>query len=141
MGGETKMTIDQALGRIGACSPSIVTGSEGEMERIHKFDEAMDFITDKLKNQEPELVDTNFWLLLDEAKFAACEDYVIVELKLRKNRSVLAPASIVLAQNGGYEIQMIGNTIIMSEESYGKAWRCWVMQEPSAEERANYKWE
>lgn len=88
-----------------------------------------------------EMKDTELWLVYAGPEYAAEDDFVFVEIKLRNSKSVVAPASIVLSQNGGYEVQMIGNTIVMSEETYGKTWRCWSMSEPGKEVKEKHKWD
>ena len=73
--------------------------------------------------------------------YASSVDFVLVELWISKNKTVIAPASIVLSDDGGYEIQFIGNTIKMSEESYGKRWRCWELYEPHKIDRDRIPWD
>ena len=73
--------------------------------------------------------------------YASSVDYVLVELRISKNNTVIAPASVVLADNGGYEIQFIGNSFVMSADGYGKTWRCWELQEPCKIDRARIPWE
>ena len=72
--------------------------------------------------------------------YASSIDFVLVELWISKNNSVIAPASIVLSDNGGYEIHLIDNTIFMQEETYGKKWRCWELREPHKIERDSVPW-
>ena len=72
--------------------------------------------------------------------YASSVDYVFVELWISKNKTVIAPASVVLADDGSYEIQLIGNTIRLSEDTYGKRWRCWELREPHKIDRDMVKW-
>ena len=73
--------------------------------------------------------------------YASSVDYVLVELWISKNKTVIAPASVVLADDGSYEIQFIGNTIRLSEDTYGKRWRCWELREPHKIDRDRIPWE
>lgn len=72
--------------------------------------------------------------------YAAGVDYVLVELWISKDKTVIAPASVVLADDGSYEIQLIGNTIRLSEDTYGKRWRCWELREPHKIDRDSVPW-
>jgi len=74
-------------------------------------------------------------------EYAASADFVLVELKISKGYTFIAPASVVLSEKGGYEIQFIGNTLVMSEDGYGKTWRCWELREPSKVDRDRVPWE
>ncbi len=72
--------------------------------------------------------------------YASSVDYVLVELWISKNKTVIAPASVVLADDGSYEIQLIGNSIRLSEDTYGKRWRCWELCEPNKIDRDRIPW-
>ena len=73
-------------------------------------------------------------------EWAASTDFVFVEIKMSKNKSVIAPASVILSEYGGYEIHFIDNVVRLSEENYGKTWRCWQMDEPHPIDREREPW-
>ena len=73
-------------------------------------------------------------------EWAASTDFVFVELRISKKKTVIAPASVILSEYGGYDVHFIDNIIHLSEESYGKMWRCWQMNEPHPIDREREPW-